>query len=333
MHKILPHLWRYALIAAIAIVATIVWMRATRSPAETYASLVDSKGSIRFPVDFPTGFVHMGTWAVAGGGGVADVHAVYGRASDVTEYRDKGAFPDGAVLIKEVSETIGSTHTTGKAFWGHQTKTWFVMVKDAKNRFPSNPLWGDGWGWAQFDPADRTRQIATDYTKDCKTCHVPAQASDWIYVYAYPILGKAATAFTPKAALPVAGTGEGHRAATATESNTSSATKPGNDDGAIALGKQAFEESCIGCHSIQKGENKIGPSLFGVIGRKAGGAPNYAYSEAMNNTKVIWSRSTLIAHLTDTRNFIPGNRMGLTFAGVDDTKKREQIAAYLETVK
>ena len=60
--------------------------------------------------------------------------------------------------------------------------------------------WGDGWGWAQFDPKDRSKQIATNYKTDCLQCHVPAKAMDWIYVYAYPALGEKALQFTPEAA-------------------------------------------------------------------------------------------------------------------------------------
>lgn len=163
-------------------------------------SLVDGRGKITFPERFPAGYVHIGTWAVAGAEGVADTHVVYSRPEDVAHYRSNGVFPDGAVIVKEVLEAVGSAHTTGRAFWGALGKTWFVMVKDAKGRFPGNPLWGDGWGWAQFDPRDRTRQIATNYKSDCLHCHIPAKAMDLVYVYAYPALGEKALKFTPDAA-------------------------------------------------------------------------------------------------------------------------------------
>jgi hypothetical protein len=45
-----------------------------------------------------------------------------------------------------------------------------------------------GWGWAYFDGKDRVRTTTTDYTADCKGCHVPVQHSDWIYVEGYPVL-------------------------------------------------------------------------------------------------------------------------------------------------
>jgi hypothetical protein len=49
-------------------------------------------------------------------------------------------------------------------------------------------LWGDGWGWSWFDAANPTKTTSTDYRLNCKSCHVPAQATDWIYVDGYPAL-------------------------------------------------------------------------------------------------------------------------------------------------
>ena len=71
------------------------------------------------------------------------------------------------------------------------------MVKDAKGRFLGNDLWGDGWGWALFLAKEPALNVATDYTTDCKTCHVPARKDDWIYVRGYPVLAKPAPAKSP----------------------------------------------------------------------------------------------------------------------------------------
>jgi hypothetical protein len=78
--------------------------------------------------------------------------------------------------------------TTGDAHWATATKVWFVMIKDEKNRFHNNPLWGDGWGWALFKSDAPDKQVATNYKKDCLGCHVPAQSTDWVYVQGYPVL-------------------------------------------------------------------------------------------------------------------------------------------------
>ena len=67
-------------------------------------------------------------------------------------------------------------------------KGWFVIVKDSKETHPCNPLWGDGWGWSWFDADKPLKTTSTDYHSDCQGCHVPAKATDWIYVNGYPVL-------------------------------------------------------------------------------------------------------------------------------------------------
>jgi hypothetical protein len=49
-----------------------------------------------------------------------------------------------------------------------------------------NDQWGDGWGWALYEAKDPKRNVATDYTTDCKTCHVPAKKDDRVYVRGIP---------------------------------------------------------------------------------------------------------------------------------------------------
>jgi len=92
------------------------------------------------------------------------------------------------VLVKEVFATDHAQLTTGDAHWATNTKVWFVMIKDDKGRYPGNPLWGDGWGWALFKADAPDKQVATNYKKDCLGCHVPAQSTDWVYVQGYPVL-------------------------------------------------------------------------------------------------------------------------------------------------
>jgi hypothetical protein len=92
------------------------------------------------------------------------------------------------VLIKEVYQTSTAPMTTGTVSHAQNLKGWFVMVKDSKNSHPGNLLWGDGWAWSWFDAGNRTKTTSTDYKKDCLSCHVPAQATDWIYTAGYPAL-------------------------------------------------------------------------------------------------------------------------------------------------
>jgi hypothetical protein len=60
--------------------------------------------------------------------------------------------------------------------------------EDSKNSHPGSSLWGDGWGWSWFDAGNPMKTTSTSYKKDCLSCHVPAQATDWIYTAGYPAL-------------------------------------------------------------------------------------------------------------------------------------------------
>ena len=116
------------------------------------------------------------------------MHFTYALPGTAEYYRKNGKFEDGTVLVKEVFGADHAQMTTGDAHWAAGTKVWFVLIKDAKGRFPNNPLWGDGWGWALFKSDAPDKQVATDHKKDCLPCHVPARADDWIYVKGYPVL-------------------------------------------------------------------------------------------------------------------------------------------------
>ncbi len=160
--------------------------------AEGFSPYVSNEGAISLPKDYRETFVHMGSWAVAKASDkpVDELHNVYSRAEDIKAFRRDGKLPDGAVLVKEVTNVAADKLTTGQSSWSTDMKVWFVMVKDSKGRFPGNDLWGDGWGWALFKGDDPAHNVATDYSTDCQTCHIPAKKDDWIYVRGYPVLGK-----------------------------------------------------------------------------------------------------------------------------------------------
>lgn len=88
---------------------------------------------------------------------------------------------------------------------------------------------------------------------------------------------------------------------------------------------------CTSCHSVTPNENRLGPSLFGVVGRKAGSEPGYAYSDAMKNSGHTWDETTLDKYLTDPRADVPGTKM--TFAGIQDPERRKAVIDYLKTLK
>ena len=100
--------------------------------------------------------------------------------------------------------------------------------------------------------------------------------------------------------------------------------------GDAATGKIVFNKCSI-CHSIKAGENKIGPSLHGVVGRKAASLPGYTYSEAMKKHDVTWNNEALDAYLVDPRKVVPGTKM--IFPGLKNETDRANVIAYLDTLK
>jgi hypothetical protein len=155
--------------------------------AETVA---DAIGNLHVPDAYRTIYQSLGSWAVAAdqGQGSKELHVVYASPGTIASYRSNGSFPDGAVLVKEVFETATGEMTTGTVSRAETLKGWFVMVRDTKGLHPGNKLWGDGWGWSWFDAANPSRTTSTDYKADCRPCHVPARATNWIYVGGYPSL-------------------------------------------------------------------------------------------------------------------------------------------------
>ena len=91
-------------------------------------------------------------------------------------------------------------------------------------------------------------------------------------------------------------------------------------------GAQVFTQ-CKICHSLEAGKNMVGPSLHGLIGRKAGSVPGYAYSPTMKNANVTWNDDTLSKYLSDPKAFIPGDKMA--FVGIKDPTKLGDLLAYL----
>lgn len=81
------------------------------------------------------------------------------------------------------------------------------------------------------------------------------------------------------------------------------------DEAAAARGKVAAE-TCLTCHSFDT-QHKIGPHLRKVIGRTAGTAPGYEYSEAIRSSKIVWTEETLEQYLKSPVDMVPGTKMAL----------------------
>jgi cytochrome P460 len=173
---------------AVASVAAYAQMRTTEiANAQNAERVVDAEGNLRVPADYRTAYQLLGSWAVADDKslGSKEIHVVFASPGTIAAYRKDGRFPDGSVLVKEVFEATTGEMTTGTVSHAEALKGWFVMVKDSKISHPGNKLWGVGWGWSWFDRGNPLETTSTDYKVDCQPCHVPAQASDWIYVSGY----------------------------------------------------------------------------------------------------------------------------------------------------
>lgn len=97
-----------------------------------------------------------------------------------------------------------------------------------------------------------------------------------------------------------------------------------------AAGEHIFKSQCGICHSAAKGRNMIGPSLFGVVGRKAGSEPGFHYSAANKKSGITWTDEELDKYLTAPQKVVPGTIM--TYAGLKDAAKRADVIAYLNTL-
>jgi cytochrome c len=93
----------------------------------------------------------------------------------------------------------------------------------------------------------------------------------------------------------------------------------------------AFNDHCRECHSAVKGDNRLGPSLYGVVGRKAGSLPNFAYSESLKSSGITWNEKTLNSWITSPNKVVPGNNMGAIFSGLQDADARAKIIAFLKS--
>lgn len=95
-----------------------------------------------------------------------------------------------------------------------------------------------------------------------------------------------------------------------------------------ADGKKVFNK-CKACHTVKEGgKNRVGPALFGIVGRKSASVAGYKYSKAMQGWGGTWTEDNLKTYLENPRKFIKGNKMA--FPGL---KKPEQIDAVIAFIK
>jgi cytochrome c len=135
-------------------------------------------------------------------------------------------------------------------------------------------------------------------------------------------------------ALPLAACGKSETENAQFEGETSAPTTLPNESAtaneSASVGPGSFTV-CATCHSTKPGENLIGPSLFGVVGRKAATEPGFSYSPAMKAANITWDKDSIDRFTENPYALVPGTKM--PFAGTKEKAKRDEIIAFLETLK
>ena len=100
-----------------------------------------------------------------------------------------------------------------------------------------------------------------------------------------------------------------------------------SDDGQVA-----YNNACRTCHSFKPDDNRLGPTLHGIVGRKAGSIEGFAFSPSMKASGITWDEATLDKFITDPNQVVSGHKMQ-PFGGIADAGERKKIIDYLKTLK
>lgn len=97
-------------------------------------------------------------------------------------------------------------------------------------------------------------------------------------------------------------------------------------------GEEAYNNACRTCHSVKSGDNRLGPSLAGIVGKKAGSESGYQYSPSLKDSGVTFDEATLDKFITNPDSVVPGNNMK-PYTGISDAALRAKIIAFLKDAK
>lgn len=100
--------------------------------------------------------------------------------------------------------------------------------------------------------------------------------------------------------------------------------------GDAGQGEKAFRRLCSACHAPTPGVTRLGPTLHGVVGRRAGAVAGFSYSATYAAGQVVWTPEVLDQYLKDPKTYMPGSRMN--FVGIRNEAERADVVAYLESL-
>jgi cytochrome c len=105
------------------------------------------------------------------------------------------------------------------------------------------------------------------------------------------------------------------------------ALSPASDAQEAADGERLLQQRCGSCHSMEAGQNRIGPSLAGIFGQPAGRVEGARYSAALRGSNLVWDEQTLDRFLANPRETVQGTTMTI---GLANAEERRLVIAYLK---
>ena len=108
----------------------------------------------------------------------------------------------------------------------------------------------------------------------------------------------------------------------------SSSAPQQHQEGDATSGQLIFNNACRTCHTIREGDNRLGPNLYRIVGRKAGSLQNYGYSSAMKGADFVWDEAKLDRFIANPEQTVPGNNMK-PFSGLASADDRDKVIAFL----
>lgn len=110
-----------------------------------------------------------------------------------------------------------------------------------------------------------------------------------------------------------------------------SAMSPAGEEAMAKGGHIMFDHRCRSCHADDPALKSYGPSLVGVVGRKAASIDGFAYSDAMKASGIVWTEDALRSWMADNKSVLPGTRM--RHIGVTDRMEQDMLLSYLKSLK